>query len=92
MTNTIPPITDPLGKHWRQPPTDRILIDDTHAVMSMNTFKALAEYSTTIPNGVYPGKMWKANPCADVWNLRWFGMDEQWPKSCTNNQRIILIT
>ena len=51
-------MTDPMGRHWRQPPRERILIDDTHALMDLATFEQLSEYSCTIPTGVYPGKMW----------------------------------
>lgn len=35
----IPPITDPLGKHWQQPHRRFIELDDTHALMSEQTFK-----------------------------------------------------
>lgn len=55
----IPPITDPLGKHWQQPHRRFIELDDTHALMSEQTFKGLKEYSTSIPTGRYEGKMWK---------------------------------
>ena len=56
----IPQMTDPLGRHWKQPNRDSILIDETHAVMGQRTFDELMTYSSTIPSGVYPGKMWKA--------------------------------
>jgi len=36
-----------------------ILIDDTHALMSEETFRALPEYSLSIPTGVEVGKAWK---------------------------------
>lgn len=55
----IPPITDPLGKHWQQPHRRFIELDNTHALMSEQTFKGLKEYSTSIPTGRYEGKMWK---------------------------------
>ena len=42
----IPPITDPLGKHWQQPHRRFIELDNTHALMSEQTFKGLKEYST----------------------------------------------
>lgn len=57
MKNTIPPITDPMGRHWRQPSVASIALDDTHALMDDATFQALPEYSATRPSGVYPGKM-----------------------------------
>lgn len=55
----IPPITDPLGKSWKQPHRRFIELDDTHARMNEQTFKALKEYSTKIPTKVYDSKMWK---------------------------------
>lgn len=97
--NVIPPITDPMGSHWEQPDTKHILIDDTHAVMSEATFQRLAEYSGTMPSGVYPGKMWrrhnglydeKCKPEDRHWLLGWYGIDPD-PDYCTNNWRKILL-
>lgn len=84
MNNEIPPMTDPLGRHWEQPCRSRILIDGTHALMERATFDGLAEYSSSIPSGVYVGKMWKrhqgifnetflAKGGKPVWQLFWFG-------------------
>jgi hypothetical protein len=87
--NVIPPITDPMGKYWRQPDTSRILIDDTHALMEKSTFEALSEYSTTIPTGVYPGKMWRCHYLG-TWFLRWFGEHED-PSLCSNHHREIIV-
>lgn len=47
----IPPITDPLGKSWQQPHRRFIELDDTHALMSEQTFKGLPEYSMSNPSG-----------------------------------------
>lgn len=55
----IPAITDPLGKHWRQPDRDAITFDRGRAIMTRETFDALPDYSGSIPSGVYDGKMWK---------------------------------
>ncbi len=100
-TNVIPPITHPLGKHWDQPPTSDILIDDTHAVMTRITFEKLHEYSGTFPSGVYEGKMWRRHDGAfdfeylakdgkPVWKLVWFGYCDD-PDKVSNNFRDILI-
>lgn len=70
----IPPITDPLGQHWRQPHRRDIELDDTHALMSKQTFKGLPEYSCTIPSGKYEGKMWRMNR-GGKWYLAWYGPD-----------------
>jgi hypothetical protein len=100
--NVIPPITDAMGKYWRQPDPSRIQIDDQNALMDQATFDALAEYSATIPTGVYPGKMWKRHdgiydrkckPEHQRWLLGWFG--EEFTKGefdyCSNNWREIII-
>lgn len=83
----IPPITHPLGQHWRQPDRHRILIDDKTAVMTRADFNTLAEYSTSVPTGVYEGKMWKRHT-PDGWYLVWFGFSQK-PDCCSNNYRKI---
>lgn len=70
-------MTDPLGKHWSQPPLSAILVDDTHAVMAEATMNRLSDYSHTVPTGCYPGKMWRSfrhdiKPDG-AWYLRWYG-------------------
>lgn len=88
--NAIPPITEPLGRHWIQPSLDAIAIDDTHALMNARAFELLHEYSTTIPSGVYAGKMWKASRRGEWW-LKWFGIVQGNPEVCSINNRRILI-
>lgn len=85
MSNhVIPAMTDPLGKYWRQPSRDAIVIEGGNAWMSEATFQQLSEYSTTHPTGVYPGKMWrrhdgifdkKCPPERRRWLLCWYGND-----------------
>ena len=89
-TNVVPDMTDPLGRHWRQPPHDAIVLDNTHAVMTRASFDALSDYSTTIPTGVYPGKMWREE-YGGRWFLRWFGIVPDRPNLCSNNQREIIL-
>lgn len=74
MENIIPVITDPLGKYWDQPDPKDILIDYGYAVMRISTFYKLQEYSTSIPSGKYPGKMWSAF-INNKWYLKWY-MDD----------------
>lgn len=85
----IPIMTDPMGRNWRQPDKDNILIDDTHAIMNKPDFDRLAEYSYLQPSGVYVGKMWKMQR-GDTWYLCWYGVDPE-PGYCSNNYRKILI-
>lgn len=72
--HVIPPITDPLGRHWSQPPRDRILVDDTHALMSQADFEQLPEYSRSVPTGAYAGKMWRCH-FREGWFLCWYADD-----------------
>lgn len=98
-TDEIPPMTDPLGAHWKQPAREEILTDGKNAVMTKATFAKLAEYSATVPSGVYPGKLWKRHdgafdprcePSARRWLLVWFGVHSL-PDRCSINWREILI-
>lgn len=98
----IPPITDPLGRNWDQPDMTDVTFDDTHVMLTQKQFDGLAEYSTTTPSGVYPGKCWKAQGLDwpkehggfpkpnGKWYLRWFGLCED-PNKCSNNGREIII-
>jgi hypothetical protein len=93
--NIIPPVTDPMGQYWEQPDSKDIVIDDKNAIMNQETFRQLKTYSTSLPSGVYPGKMWKAeitfeDSSNNYWVLRWFGETED-PKKCSNNFRFIVI-
>lgn len=88
-TNEVPLMTNPLGTYWRQPNPGDIAIDGEYAVMDRATFEMLPEYSATLPSGVYPGKMWRAN-LGQKWMLRWFGNHEN-PTLCSNNEREILL-
>lgn len=96
-SNVVPPITHELGKYWEQPSPDHMTIDDTHAMMSEQTFMALKNYSTSRPSGVYAGKMWRAHvpesrdPDARIVPyLAWYGLTES-PNECSVNYREALI-
>lgn len=56
----VPQITEPMGRNWRQPDRSRIVMDETHAFMTRRAFEELAEYSHSMPTGVYDGKMWRS--------------------------------
>ncbi len=98
----IPPITDPMGKYWKQPDRREILIDESHAVMTRGSFDQLQEYSASFPSGVYEGKMWKRHDGAHdyaflarggkpVWYLVWYGPHPD-PDKVSNHVRKILIS
>ena len=96
----IPKITEPLGKYWEQPDPSTILLDTTHALMTEANFKDLHEYSSTIPTGVYPGKMWKRydgvhDPRCKredrQWLLMWYDEIPNQPDRCSINHRKILL-
>jgi hypothetical protein len=85
----IPEMTHPLGQHWDQPKREDILIDrEGRALVSTRVFKALPEYSSTIPTGVYEGKMWRRHE-GDRWFLCWYGPSDK-PDQCSINARILL--
>ena len=94
----IPAMTDPLGRHWRQPvDIAEAPIDDTHVLLTPRQFEELPEYSATMPTGAYPGKCWK-RALYDMpphrggkivgWHLGWYGECED-PNFVTNNWREI---
>lgn len=90
----IPECIHPLSKHWGQPKNTDIAIDDSHALMSEESFEQLYEYSTSIPTGVYAGKMWKwrRNRTQDKeWFLRWYEDDQTNIGMCLVKTRIILV-
>lgn len=97
----IPPMTDPMGRNWDQPSPDLIEVDDVHALMTPATLKALLEYSSSIPSGVYEGKMWKRhdgvydavflrNGGKPKWLLCWYGPSAD-PEKCSINSREVLL-
>jgi hypothetical protein len=73
--DVIPEMTDPLGAYWEQPDRQMIFIRDGKALLDPQDFKKLSSYDTSLPSGVYPGKMWKRTN-AGVSYLCWFGEDK----------------
>lgn len=71
----VPAITDPMGRHWQQPKRENVLVDATHACCTRRDFEALLEYSSTIPDGKYVGKMWKRHE-PPRWLLCWYSPGE----------------
>ena len=68
MNHHPPPVTDELGRYWDQPPRQRVLIDDTNAVMTSQDYARLHVYDLSLPTGTYTGKMWAARG-----ELCWYG-------------------
>lgn len=77
--NIIPPITDPLGKYWKQPKPEDMLMFSGHVIMSDRAVNKLAEYSHSIPTGTYAGKMWKRK-VRGGFALCWYGLPYVDPK------------
>lgn len=90
MDHPIPPMTHELSAYWQQPSREAILVDDTHALMTQATFEQLAEYSCSLPTGVYEGKMWRGHYKDGDW-LHWFDTTPGDPTSCRRHNRKILI-
>lgn len=88
MKNKIPNITDPMGKSWKQPNNNDILIDDKNAILTEAQIYDLHTYSTSLPTGVYVGKMWKRIDADGMW-LVWYGEGKN-KDSCSINYRLVL--
>jgi len=89
-----------MGRTWSQPDPSSILIDETHALMDTRTFDGLAEYSASVPSGVYQGKMWKRHdglydstckPSDRRWLLCWYGESNKGPDWCSTYFREIIV-
>lgn len=91
MNEQIPPMTDPLGKSWRQPDAANVLIDDGYAVMTAADAAKLYQYDYSIPDGVYPGKMWCRVIPTKGNCLLWFSPHPTKPDCCMINARQLLI-
>jgi hypothetical protein len=87
-SSTIPQMTDPMGCSWSQPPTESIIIDNDHALMTEQVFNALKEYSSSIPSGTYEGKMWKMQH-GGKWFLRWYEATDEFSKVAIKSREII---
>lgn len=92
MDKVIPTMPHNYIGLWQQPRYEELYFpDDESVIVSRNVFNKLMEYSTTMPTGVYPGKMWRAE-INGVHYLRWYGLHATEPERlCTNNQRLLLI-
>lgn len=87
----IPEMTDRLGKYWDQPKDIRSApLDGKHAILTPRQVKELAEYSSTVPSGVYPGKCWKRIERGKAY-LAWYGVHPTDPNLCTISFREILV-
>lgn len=97
-----PPLDSPFGAgSWKQPRREDVLIDDDHALLTVEDFNALPEYSCSIPTGAFPGKMWRRHDGAHdmsararghtpVWMLCWYGYTSD-PKQLSINRRRVLL-
>lgn len=89
----IPKITDKLGDTWVQPSHSEIKFSsDGYAVITQDGVDQLVEYSTSIPSGVYAGKMWKRKDrFSDDEYLCWFQNSPSEPYCCEVKYRKILL-
>ena len=68
----VPPITNPMGRHWDQPDANEIIFHEHHVRMRRMTWEALPEYLVSRPSGVYVGKMWRSRK-----HLHWYGPSDK---------------
>ena len=84
-------MTHELGRYWDAPNISEIEVDEESALMSESAFRKLKNYSSSIPSGVYEGKMWKCET-KDGWYLRWYQNIPNNDKDCAIlSRKIILI-
>ena len=72
----IPPMTHDLGRYWDQPDREYILVDDHHAMMSVENLLLLQQYDSSVPSGTYEGKMWRTDRGNKKY-LRWYGPSDK---------------
>lgn len=76
--NAIPEMTDPLGRHWRQPKDIRsAAMDATHVRLTARQVRDLPVYDSSYPSGTYDGKCWLRNGHGGVQWLCWYHPHEQ---------------
>jgi hypothetical protein len=83
-------MTDQFGQHWKQPPRDRIVLDDEHAICSRADFEQLLDYSGSRPTGAYVGKMWRTLFRGE-WFLHWYGPHADPTKVSINFRRLLVV-
>lgn len=66
--NYIPISQIPKERYWRQPDRSEIIVDDTHALMSLSAFNELQDYPEKYHAYRYVGKM-----CRDKDLFYWYG-------------------
>lgn len=79
MMIPVPPMRDPLSMYWEQPDPCKWLFDETHVVIPERDLQKLASYDTSMPSGVYEGKMWQRKESVHVGGrhmLVWYGPSE----------------
>ncbi len=75
----------------------KILVNDKYALMDIDQFAELLDYSNSQPSAVYNGKCWKKfirdkRPPGIGWYLCWFEDHASDPKLCANCYRKIILT
>lgn len=86
----IPEMTHELGRHWDQPLRHNIRIDGDYAIMTEKTSLLLHRYDTSLPSGVYEGKMWARLEHDDELWLCWYGPSNE-PDKCSINCKKIRV-
>lgn len=86
----IPPVKCPTGKYWKQPPRERIVLDEHHALMRKQEFETLQDCTANRPDHPFEGKMWRTI-FRGVWWLMWYERDLFDPNETVINWRQILV-
>ena len=79
-------IPQPTQNNWRQPDRDRIVIDETHALMTLETFNDLQDYPEKWHWNRFVGKM-----CRDKGTFYWYGLHKDPHMVSLHYRRILII-
>lgn len=90
-TNTIPEADSEWVAYWQAPHRNEIEFRGDAAVMDKAAFDKLLNYSSSLPTGVWIGKLWKARLDDGRWYLRWYSTDPRNAANCLINSRPITI-
>lgn len=91
--NSIPAITDPMGRYWKQPDRSELEFRDGAAFMSAEAFDALYDYTYSHPSGLYAGKMWKSfHYGVNIWFLQYVDDDPHEKSTVIIYSRAIAVT
>lgn len=87
----IPKMTHELSTAWEQPAHSEIkFTSDGYSVVTKEGLEQLKQYDTSLPSGVYAGKMWKRAEGNSMY-LCWYQDSPDEPGKCDIKYRKIML-